>query len=268
MWYVDFLDFMQALFSNVFVKTLITTLLFIFLWVFASFLIKSLKKRAMKKTEEKLLISVIFTFVLWGVRVTFILAYAGLVGIDTAGLAALVASAGVAIGLALQGSLSNLAGGIVLAVTRPFRQGNYIEASGVSGTVEDIKLFYTQLCTPDNKLIMVPNGTLANDVIINYSAKDIRRVDLVFAISYDDSVDTAIEIIQNICKKHSLILQDKTIFVKEAVHNSSSVDISTKVWVNNSDYWTVHFDLISQVHKEFDNNGITIPYQQIDIHTK
>ncbi len=264
----DVLEFFQNLWNNAFIKTIISTLIFIVIWWFVSIVIKGLKKRAMKKADEKLLVSVIFTFVLWSVRVVIILAYASVVGIDTAGLAALVASAGVAIGLALQGSLSNLAGGIVLAVTRPFRQGDYIEATGVSGTVEDIKLFYTQLCTPDNKLIMIPNGSLANDVIINYSTKDIRRVDLVFSISYDDNIDKAIELITNVCKKHMLILQDKTIFVKEAVHGTSSVDISTKVWVNNKDYWTVHFDLISQVHKVFNENKITIPYQQIDIHTK
>jgi small conductance mechanosensitive channel len=221
-----------------------------------------------RKHIDTLATTIIITMVLWGIRILLIIVYAGIVGIDTAGFAALITSAGVAIGLALQGSLSNLAGGIILAVTKPFKLDDYIESSGVSGTVEDMKLFYTELITPDNKVVMVPNGKLANDTIINYSTKDIRRVDLTFSISYEDNVKKAIETISSVVEKHSLILKNPAYAIKEAEHASSSVNISTKVWVKNEDYWTVHFDLLEQVHQAFNENDITIPYTQIEIRTK
>ena len=204
--------------------------------------------------------------VLWGIRILLIIVYASVVGIDTAGLAALIASAGVAIGLALQGSLSNLAGGIVLIVTRPFAHGDYIDAAGTSGTVEEIKFFYTVLITPDNKVIMIPNGTLANGVIINYSRLELRRVDLQFTIGYNDDVDKAISLITDICKQHELVLKDKAIFVKENGHLDSAVSIAARVWTNNGDYWTVYFDLLKDVREAFNKNDITIPYPQLDIH--
>ena len=200
--------------------------------------------------------------------IVVVITSAGIIGIPATSFITVLASAGVAIGLALQGSLSNLAGGIIIAVTRPFRLNDYIESSGVSGTVEDMKLFYTELITPDNKVIMVPNGKLANDTIINYSIKDIRRVDLTFSISYEDNVKKAIETITSVVEKHNLILKNPSYAIKEAEHASSSVNISTKVWVNNADYWTVHFDLLEQVHQAFNENNITIPYTQIEVRTK
>lgn len=254
--------------NNKFIQFLITTLIFIILWTVASSIMKNIKKRMIRRKIDTLATTIIITMILWGIRILLIIVYAGIVGIDTAGFAALITSAGVAIGLALQGSLSNLAGGIILAVTRPFKLDDYIESSGVSGTVEDMKLFYTELITPDNKVIMVPNGKLANDTIINYSTKDIRRVDLVFSISYEDNVKKAIETIITVIENHNLILKNPKYAVKESEHASSSVNISTKVWVKNSDYWTVHFDLLEQVHQAFIENNITIPYTQIEVRTK
>ena len=261
-------DFVNEMWNHQFIKVAICTLGFIFIWWLTGKIVKGFKKRAYKKTKEKLLVSVITTCILWLLRIGYIIIYASLVGINTAGFAAIIASAGVAIGLALQGSLSNLAGGIMLALTRPFQLGDYIDGAGVSGTVEEMHLFYTQLVTPDNKVEMVPNGTLANSVIINYSKKELRRVDLTFAIAYEDDVDKAINLIKEVCNQHNLILKDNEPFVKEAGHDASSVSIVTRVWVKNEDYWTVHFDLLKSVRKTFDENSITIPYQQIDIHTK
>lgn len=254
--------------NNKFIQFLITTLAFILIWTIVTQVVKGIKKRMIKKNLDTLAATIIFTLILWSVRILLIIVYAGIVGIDTAGFAAVITSAGVAIGLALQGSLSNLAGGIILAVTRPFKLQDYIESSGVSGTVEDIKLFYTELITPDNKVVMVPNGKLANDTITNYSTKDIRRVDLLFSISYEDNVKKAIDTIGKVVENHKLILDKPGYSIKESEHASSAVIISTKVWVNNGDYWTVYFDLLEQVHEAFNQNNITIPYTQIEIRTK
>ncbi len=264
----EIINFITNLLGNPFVKVFIATLLFIILWWITSGIVKKIKKNRMKKTKDKLLTSVVCTIVLWTIRVILIICYAGTVGIDTAGLAALVASAGVAIGLALQGSLANLAGGIILLVTRPFKIGDYISGAGSDGTVEDIHLFYTHLVTPDNKVVLVPNGVLANGTIVNYSTKELRRVDLQFSVSYEDDIKLVISEIEKIVSSHKLVLKDPSYFVRESSHNDSSVGVTVRVWVKNGDYWTVNFDLKEQVRAMFNEKNITIPYPQIDVHNK
>ena len=257
------INFIKNLFNNPFIKVLVATLVFILIWWLTTLILKKLRKKAMKRTKDKLLTSVIFTTALWSIRVLLIISYAGFVGIDTAGLAALVASAGVALGLALQGSLSNLAGGIVLSITRPFQLGDYIVACDVEGTVEDIKLFYTHLVTFDNKAVMIPNGTL-----VNYSQKELLRVDLTFNISYNDDVDMVMDQIREVYLSHKLVLTDPAPFIKVLKKENGAVTIAARAWVKNADYWTVYFDLIKAVNDKFVELNITIPNQQIDIHTK
>lgn len=264
----EFSNFVTDLLNNQFIKVLVTTLLFILAWWIASVIIKGAKKRAHRRNKDKLTVNVFYTAILWVVRIALIIVYASIVGIDTAGLAALVASAGVTLGLALQGSLSNLAGGIILVIIRPFQIDDMIEANGQFGRVENIRLFYTHIITGDNREVMIPNGTLANGTIINYSKKDIRRVDMLFSISYEDDVKKAMSLIEAVCNKHSLVLKNNDIFVKESAHSASSVDITVRVWCKNADYWTVYFDIMSEVRNEFNNNGITIPYPQLDVHSK
>ena len=262
------INFIKNLFNNPFIKVLVATLVFILIWWLTTLILKKLRKKAMKRTKDKLLTSVIFTTALWSIRVLLIISYAGFVGIDTAGLAALVASAGVALGLALQGSLSNLAGGIVLSITRPFQLGDYIVACDVEGTVEDIKSFYTHLVTFDNKAVMIPNGTLANSKIVNYSQKELLRVDLTFNISYNDDVDMVMDQIREVYLSHKLVLTDPAPFIKVLKKENGAVTIAARAWVKNADYWTVYFDLIKAVNDKFVELNITIPNQQIDIHTK
>ena len=148
---------------------------------------------------------------------------------------------------------------------RPIRIGDYVECQGVDGTVEEIQLFHTKLNTPDNKVVIVPNGPLANGNIINYSIKKTRRVDLVFSISYNDDVVKAIQVIQSVVDKHDLILKEPTSFVRMGNLGSSSIDINCRVWVKSDNYWTVYFDLLNDVKVAFDNNNITIPYNQLDV---
>ena len=189
-------------------------------------------------------------------------------GIDTSGITALIASLGVCVGLAVNGAVSNLAGGVIILVTRPFKVDDYIEAQGVSGTVEDIHMICTKIRTPDNKVIYVPNGSLANGNIINYSEKDTRRLDVKFSIAYESDYEKAKALIWDVVTSHELVLSDPTPFVRMTEHADSAITITARVWTKNSDYWTVNFDLLESVKKVLDDNGIEIPYNQLDVHVK
>lgn len=192
----------------------------------------------------------------------------GYVGIDTSGLAALVTSLGVCAGLALNGALSNLAGGVIIIITRPFKVDDYIEAQGYSGTVEDIHITCTRLRTADNKVVYLPNGSLSSGSIVNYSEKETRRVDFKFSIGYSDDFSKAKDIIMGICTAHELVLKDPEPMVRVSEHGESSINITTRVWVKSEDYWTVNFDILEAVKTAFDKEGIEIPFNQLDVHVK
>ena len=187
-------------------------------------------------------------------------------GVDTTSFAALIAAAGLAIGFALQGSLGNFAAGVMLIIFRPFKAGDFVEAGGTSGTVEQIQVFATTLKTPDNKTVVVPNAAITGGNIINYSAEPTRRVDMVFGIGYDDDIAKAKKIIGDLLAKDNRVLKgpEPTIAVAELA--DSSVNIATRPWVNTADYWGVFFDITEAVKLEFDAQGISIPYPQQDVH--
>jgi len=189
-----------------------------------------------------------------------------ILGIPTTSFITALASCGVAIGLALQGALGNLAGGIMILIFKPFKVGDYITTSSASGTVTNITIMYTMLTTPDNKVITIPNGTLTNSVIENYSASDKRRVDLSFTTGYDCDIEKVKEILLNVANKHEKVLKEQPPFARLAKHGDSALEYTLRVWCNAQDYWDVNFDLIEEVKKEFDSNGISIPYPQMDIH--
>lgn len=224
-----------------------------------------LEKREIDITLIKFLESLIGT----GLKVLLALTIlVGYWGIELTGLTAILTSAGVAIGLALQGSLSNFAGGFIILLIRPFKVGDYIETGIYDGTVEQIGLFYTQLTTIDNKLILIPNGTLSNGSLINYSAKENRRVDMTFSVGYENDVTKVKNVLIDIINKNKLILDDPEKFVGISAHGPSSVDFMIKVWCKTEDYWTIHFDLLEQVKIRFDEENISIPYPQMDVHFK
>ncbi len=201
-------------------------------------------------------------------KVLVVICLIGYLGIDTSGFTALIASLGVGVGLAVNGALSNLAGGVLLLITRPFKVDDYIEACGYSGTVEDIHIINTRLRTPDNKIVYIPNGTLSTSSVVNYSEKDIRRVDLTFSIGYSNDFEKAKAIILGLVTSHEKVLSDPEPFVRVSEHGASSINIVTRAWVKSADYWTVHFDLLESVKAEFDKQGIEIPYNQLDVHVK
>ncbi len=192
------------------------------------------------------------------------------VGIDTASFIAVLGTAGVAVGLALQGSLSNFAGGVLILLLKPFKVGDYIvdNGSGKEGVVERIDLFYTVLITPDNKKITIPNGGLSNSAITNASAFDTRRVDFAVGISYGSDIDLAKKTLEEIAKANVCVLKDKEIFTFIQSLDESQVTVGMRVWAKSSDYWTVYFGINETIKKVFDEKGIEIPFNQLDVHVK
>ena len=226
--------------------------------------IRFLEKREVDITLLRFLRSLISA----ALRIALIMPVLAYWGIDLTGIAALVASAGVAIGLALQGSLSNFAGGFIILLIRPFKVGDFIETGVYSGEVEQIGLFYTTLKTVDNKQVLIPNGILSNGSLINYSANPTRRVDLMFSVGYDSDTSHVKRILTNIVKSHGLILKEPEPLIRMNAHGPSSIDFVVRAWCNTQDYWTVYFDLLEEVKLVFDKENISIPYPQMDLHVR
>ena len=219
---------------------------------------------------DKTVSKTLFHIISIALKVVVVVCLIGYLGIDTSGLTALIASLGVTVGLAVNGAVGNFAGGILIILTRPFKVDDFIETCDVSGTVEDIRLINTRIRTTDNKVIYLPNGTLSSSTIINYSEKDMRRVDFTFSIAYENDFEAAKAIIMEILNSHESVLKldEKMPFVRMSAHGPSSIDIAAKVWVKSGDYWTVYHDVLETVKKTFDEKGISIPYNQLDVHVK
>lgn len=200
--------------------------------------------------------------------VVLFITIAMIVGVPAASLVAVLGSCGLAIGLALQGGLSNIAGGIILLCTKPFDIGDFIDDGSHTGTVTDIGLFYTTLKTPDNKRVVIPNGTAANASIIDYSAYDTRRLDIELSVKYDSDIEVVKETLLAVANAHELVLKDPAPFVRLCEQGEYALKFKLRVWVNSSDYWTVNFDLLENTKKVFDKCGIEIPFPQLDVHQK
>ncbi len=201
-----------------------------------------------------------------GLKALLFVSLAQLVGIPTASFIAILGAAGLAVGLALQGSLANFAGGVLVLMFKPFKVGDYIVAQGVGGTVKEIQILHTILNTPDNTRIVVPNGVLSNSVVTNYSAEPTRRVDFVFGIGYGDDIGKARDIIAGIIAADERTFDDPAPQIVVSNLGESSVDITVRVWSNAGDYWGIKFDLTERVKQAFDAQGITIPFPQRDVH--
>jgi len=196
----------------------------------------------------------------YGIMAIVVIAVLNRFGVETTSLVAALGAATLAIGLALQGTLSNLAAGVMIILFRPYKLGDFVEVAGQAGSVKDITLFTTELATGDNKKVIVPNGAAWGDVITNYSANDTRRVDFTFSIDYSDDIDKAMTIIQDTLKADERVHKDPAVFTAVMAHGGSSVDIVTRVWCASGDYWGVHFDAMKNVKEAFDKGGISIPY--------
>jgi small conductance mechanosensitive channel len=187
-------------------------------------------------------------------------------GIQMTSFVAIIGAAGLAIGLALQGTLQNFAGGVIILVLRPFKVGDFIEGGGLSGTIKEIQIFNTVMLTPDNKRIVIPNGGLSNEAITNYSSEDKRRVDMVFGIGYGDDIKKAKEILVELVKADDRVLAEPAYRVDVSSLGDSSVNFNVRPWVATTDYWNVYWDFQEKVKLEFDKQGISIPFPQRDVH--
>lgn len=248
------------------IKIVIALLILLISFAIINGVTKRIYKRLQKKNADLTLSRVGTSTARIILKVLVLVCLIGYVGIETASISAVIASIGVGISLAVQGTLSNFAGGIIIIVMRPFKIGDKITSNGQEGIVEDIKLFYTHIVTADNRAVVIPNGSLANNVIVNSTVKDTRRVDLLIQVAYGSDVDKVKEIIKNVCAANELAFKDPAAFVELANMNESSLDFTVRVWCNNADYWTVNFALIDAIKKALDENGIEIPFKQLDVH--
>ena len=244
---------------------IIVLILGIFLIKWAMKLISGTKGFEKIPKNAQILISNLVTAMLYVIlAVTIALIF----DVPAASLVAVLGSAGLAIGLALQGGLSNIAGGIIILCVKPFEVGDFIDNGTHSGTVIDIGLFYTKLQTPDNKIVTVPNATISNQTITDFSTNENRRLDLKLSVAYDSDIETVKSALLHLANAHELVLKDPEPFVRLGEHGDSALVFYLRVWVKADDYWTVNFDLLEASKELFDKRGIEIPFPQLDVHTK
>lgn len=206
------------------------------------------------------------SFIIIALKIVMVIAAALIVGIPMASLVAVIGSAGLAIGLALQGSLSNIAGGFIILVFKPFKVGDFVETSDVSGTVEAINIFYTKILTIDNKVVQIPNSVISNQKLVDYTTKELRRVDLNINVAYGSDIEKVKSVLYSVAEKTENTILEPAPQARVIAHSASSLTFVYRVWCKTSDYWAVYFDLLEGVKKAFDENGIEIPYQKIDVH--
>lgn len=211
------------------------------------------------KTFVKSLVNILLTILL-------IISVVGALGVETTSFAALLASAGVAVGMALSGNLQNFAGGLIVLLFKPYKVGDWIESQGVSGTVKEIQIFHTILTTGDNKTIYVPNGAMSSGVVTNYNTQTTRRVEWIIGIDYGEDYEKVRQIVSDILAADKRILEDPAPFIALHALDASSVNVIARVWVNSSDYWGVYFDVNKTVYETFNKKGINFPFPQLTVH--
>jgi len=229
-------------------------------------LVKVIEGLLVRAKGDSMLVEFIRSIANAALLIVVIIASLDMLGLNTTSLIAMLGAAGLAVGLALQGSLQNFASGVLLIIFRPFQVGNYIDAGGISGTVEKITIFNTIMLTPDNREIIVPNGSIYGGTITNYSARATRRVDMVFGISYSDDIKKARDILMETLEADERVLKDPAPNVALSELANSSVNFVVRPWVNSGDYWDVKWDMNKKIKLALDANGISIPFPQMDVH--
>ena len=237
-------------------------------WKLAKWIVKVIKRsKAFQKLDDGLE-TFVASFIEIILKALVIVSVVAIMGVNlSAGVTAL-ASVGLTFGLAFQGALSNFAGGFIILVFRPFKVGDYIDTHADSGTVESIAIFHTKLRTPDNKIVSIPNGTLSNTAIVNYSEKDTRRVDFAFVVDYDTDVAKAKEILEIIANSQPTLLADQPVVCKVSALDNTGVKLILRFWVKSGDYWDTTFAVNEQVNRIFRENGIVIPYPQVTLSSR
>lgn len=241
--------------------------LFIGLWVVNAF-VRGVNTAFDKGGMDTSLKSFLSSLIGIGLKVLLVISVASMVGIETTSFIAVLGAAGLAVGLALQGSLANFAGGVLILIFRPYKIGDFIQAAGEAGVVRKIEIFSTVLTTGDNKTIIIPNGAISGGSITNFSAAETRRVDIVFGIGYDDDIRQAKQVLEGLITSDERILKDPAHLIAVSNLGDSAVDITTRSWVKAEDYWAVYFDLLENGKLALDAAGISIPYPQRDVHVR
>ncbi len=234
-------------------------------WV-AKALSRGLRKVLQAQKVDKILETFVSNIVYWLLMAFVIIAAITELGVKTTSFIAVVGAAGLAIGLAMQGSLSNFAAGVLIVLFRHYKVGDYIEAGGVGGSVMAVQILTTTLKTPDNKTIIIPNSQIMNGIITNYSANDTRRVDMTFGVGYDDDIDKVRTAIKEVIEADPRVHKEPAPVIVVGALADSSVNFNVRPWVNTSDYWPVYWDLTEAIKKRFDKDGISIPFPQRDVH--
>ena len=239
-------------------------------FVVGRFLISLINKFVAKVLEQRKIDITIQTFLksLVNILLTLLLivSVVGALGVNTTSFAALLASAGVAVGMALSGNLQNFAGGLIVLLFRPYKVGDWIEAQGVSGSVSEIQIFHTILTTVDNKVVYIPNGNLSSGVVINYSRKETRRIEWVVGVDYGEDLVKVEQVVKDILAADTRILKEPAPFVALNALSASSVDVTIRVWVAAADYWDVNFEVRKNIYNEFNKQGINFPFPQLTLH--
>ncbi|MBA6233235.1 MULTISPECIES: mechanosensitive ion channel family protein [unclassified Colwellia] len=263
---INWLNENQPMLQENLIKFIIAVAIFIIGRLFAKLISSATKKVLTHKKFDNTVISFIASLI-YGlvVMVAFIAAISHL-GFNTTSLVAIVGAAGLAIGLALQGSLSNFASGILLISLKPFKAGDFVEIAGTAGIVEEVHVFSTQLRTGDNKTVIIPNGGITNGTITNYSAKPTRRIDLVIGVGYSADLKLTKKILKDVVSRHDLVLKEPAITIGVSALADSSVNFIVRPWVKTADYWPVHFDLLEAIKMALDDAGIEIPFPQLSVH--
>lgn len=258
-----FLDFLFAFGP----KVLGALLTFAAGWLLIHLLMKWIVKTLSRLKIDLALQSFLRSLIRITLIVLLFITCAILIGIPVTSLVTALGAVGLAVSLSVKDSLSHLAGGMILLATKPFVAGDYVETDFAAGSILSVGLFYTELSTPDNKRIFIPNGQLSNAKVVNYSTEKNRRLDLTFSIGYGCDVEKAKKIVSAVAAAHPKALSDPAPFVRVGALSESSVDLFCRVWVRAEDYWDLNFDLLEQVKAAFDREGVVIPYPQLDIHT-
>ena len=248
-------------------STILTFVLVLIIGAIALRIVMGIFRKAINKSKLKGAAGDFLTSMVKVVLViVYLIALLSLLGVPTTSIVAIFTAFSLALSLAVQGTISNVASGIMLVVNKPFEEGDFVDIGGQVGTVETITISCTKLKTGDNKVIVLPNSTVSGSSIINYSAKETRRLDLTFSVAYGSDVEKVKAIVLDVISKNSEILTDPAPMIRLAEHGASSLDFVTRVWVMQADYWNVNFDLKEEVLAAFDANGISVPFPQLDVH--
>ena len=262
------IDSIAKIFPKIAIRSLWVIFILIIMKPTVNMIVKTLRALLHKSKADPLLESFLVSLIKTVVYIGFFFLIISGIGVQATSLVAILGTAGLAVGLALQGSLANLAGGVLILFFKPFLKGEFITAAAGSGTVTAIHILYTTLTTPDNKRIIIPNGQLANGAVTNISREPERRVDLVISTSYDTPVEKARAVLKRIAEENEKVLHEKGYTIRLNAHSASSLDYVFRVWTKTPDYWEVYFELMETVIIEFNKEGIEIPYQKIDIYNK